>query len=285
VSPDGRFVVFSSDATDLVSNDTNGVSDVFVRDLRNGTTALVSSNRTGTDSGNGRSGINPGSLLAPFAISANGRFVVFGSIATDLVTIPTSGRGDIFVRDLHAGQTSLVSVNVSATGSGDIPTGDLEISPSSISADGRFITFSSTAGNLVVGDHNGGPDVFVRDLQLGMTTLVSVNQTGTGGGNRSSVRPSMSANGRFIAFASPADDLVSNDTNGGQGWDVFVRDLRNGTTVLISSNRLGIASGNGGSDLPLLSADGRFVVFASRATDLVAADTNPGNDLFIRPIR
>ena len=126
-------------------------------------------------------------------------------------------------------------------------------------------------------DTNGTTnDVFVRDLQLGTTTLVSVNRFGTGSGNGSSFGPVISADGRFVAFGSAASDLVANDTNGATN-DVFVRDLQLGTTTLVSINRFGTGSGNsfsGGPAGPVISADGRFVAIQSAASDLVANDTN-----------
>jgi len=290
LSADGRFVAFASRATDLVATDTNGQSDIFVRDLQNGTTTLVSINHTGTDSGNGRSGINPGSLSA-HALSASGRFIVFGSVATDLVKIPTSGLGDIFVRDLLTGATSLVTVNFTGTGGGNRPTDDLfNIRPSSISSDG-FVTFSSAASDLVPNDGSGHSDVFMRDLQTGMTWLVSINHAGTRAGNGSSFRPSMSADGRFVAFTSRADDLVSSPDANNQSpatdhrSDVFVRDMITGITQLMSVNRFLTDTGAGPSGEPLISANGRVVTFTSNSSDLVGADGLPGRDLFARPVR
>ena len=115
-----------------------------------------------------------------------------------------------------------------------------------ISADGRFVAFNSEASDLVANDTNGTSDVFVRDLQLGTTTLVSVNRFGTGSGNSSSGASVISADGRFVAFASDASDLVANDINGATN-DVFVRDLQLGTTTLVSINRFGTGSGNSSS--------------------------------------
>jgi Tol biopolymer transport system component len=204
-----------------VANDTNGITnDIFVRDLQMGTTTLVSVNRFGTGSGSGESGSPP--FISP-AISADGRYVVFSSLASDLVANDTNGTFDVFVRDLQMGTTALVSVNRFGTGSGNSAS---FFSPV-ISADGRFVAFPSLASDLVANDTNGTNDVFVRDLQMGTTVLVSVNQFGTGSGNGSSPptpQPSryvISADGRFVAFQSEASDLVANDTNG--TTDVFVR--------------------------------------------------------------
>jgi Tol biopolymer transport system component len=211
ISADGRFVTFDSEADDLVAKDSNDTSDIFVRDLQNGTTTLVSANKNGTDSGAGSSGdINTGK------ISADGRFVVFDSKADDLVAKDTNGKSDLFVRDLQNGTTTLISVNKdgkdSGSGSSHRPK---------ISADGRFVAFVSTAGDLVATkDTNDQSDVFVRDLQSGTTTLVSINKKGTSSGNGSSFHPQISADGRFVAFDSKANDLVVKDTN--RKKDVFV---------------------------------------------------------------
>jgi Tol biopolymer transport system component len=261
---------------------------LFVRDLKMGTTALVSVNNAGTGAGNGRSGNNP--VAADFALSSNGRFLAFFSAASDLVTNDTNGLDDVFVRDLQTGTTTLVSINQSGTqsasGYSTLP---------SISANGRFVAFQSSANDLVAADTNGAADIFVRDMQSATTVLASVNRTGTNSGNKvsflspASASPAISASGRFVAFSSQAADLVAVDTNSGaptldaQG-DVFVRDLQTETTTLVSVNLDGTDSGDNGSGYPAISADGRFVVFGSVASDLVAADTNGIQDLFARPV-
>jgi K319L-like, PKD domain/Secretion system C-terminal sorting domain/FIMAH domain/WD40-like Beta Propeller Repeat len=270
LSADGRFMVFWSDASDLVSNDTNGKYDVFVRDLQNGATALVSVNRDGTNSGNSYS-IDP-------EISADGRFVAFTSYARDLVSNNTTGYGDIFVRDLQNGTTTLVSVNRDGTNSGNGSLNPV------INADGRFVAFISSARDLVNNNGNNYPQVYVRDLQNGTTTLVSVNREGTNGGNgfrTYAVR--ISPDGRLVAFISNASDLVNNDTNDAD--DVFVRDLQNGTTILVSVNHDGTNSGNSTSFYPAISADGRFVAFESSASDLISNDTNGKQDVFVRDLQ
>src|SRR5881396_495531 len=160
-------------------------------------------------------------------ISADGRFVLFLSSANNLVTNDDTGRFvDVFLRNRTNNTTTLVSVNLTGAGGGN----GHSVSPV-ISADGRFIAFESEAANLVPNDTNGVSDVFVRDLQNGTTTLVSVNGSGAGG-NGASTSPVISADGRYVAFVSDAWDLVANGTNGAS--DVFVRDLQNGTTILAS---------------------------------------------------
>ncbi|HEX9903677.1 MAG TPA: hypothetical protein VGA77_01815, partial [Propylenella sp.] len=154
----------------------------------------------------------------------------------------------------------------------------------SISANGRFVAFDSSASNLVAGDANTADDVFVRDRQTGTTELVSVDTGGLDPGNAPSKHPSISANGRFVAFDSSASNLVAGDANNAD--DVFVRDRQTGTTELVSVNTGGLEPGNGRSEHPSISADGRFVAFASRATDLargmplVAAD-----NIFVRDLQ
>ncbi len=176
--------------------------------------------------------------------------------------------------------TTLVSVNQLGTDSGNDNSGG-----PALSANGRFVAFTSSATDLVASrtSRDQGANIFVRDLQTGTTALVSVNRIGTDSGNGGSGHPSLSANGRFVAFLSDASDLVANDTNGQE--DVFVRDLQTGTTVLVSINRAGTNSGNGRTGTPLISADGRFVAFASLADDLVANDTNRATDIFVRDLQ
>jgi len=276
LSADGRLLAFDSYASDLVANDANGKKDVFVRDLQTGTTRLVSVNRLGTNSGDGES-------TAP-EISADGRFVVFWGEASDLVANDSNGSTDVFVRDLQTETTTLVSINRTGTNSGN---GDSRADPfGTLSANGRFVVFMSTANDLVTTfDTNGVGDVFVRDLVMGTTTLVSVNLTGISSGNGFSFEGEISADGRFVAFSSQAHDLVvASDTNGDLP-DIFARDLQTGATILVSVNRSGTASGNSLSVNYRLSADGRFLKFESAASDLVANDTNGQSDIFVRPVQ
>lgn len=275
ISANGRYVVFSSNADDLVAGDANGKWDVFVRDLQSDTTTLVSVNKDGTGSGDGNSGYCD---CGNIGISADGRFVVFYSRAHDLVETESSNLVDVFVRDLQSGTTTLVNVNKDGTAAGDKDS----FNPG-ISADGRFVAYNSSAGNLVANDTNGDIDVFVRDLQSGTTTLASVNKDGSNGGNGSSFLPVLSADGRSVAFVSNATNLAAADSNG--NGDIFVRNLQSGTTTLVSINRDGTDSGMGSSYAPALSADGRFVTFESSAGDLVPIDSNGVTDVFVRDLR
>jgi len=170
ISADGRFVAFVSNSTDLVVNDTNGVQDVFVRDLQLGITTLVSERRSGNDSGNGES-FNA-------TISSNGKVVVFNSVASNLVDFDNNNTNDVFARNLQTGITSIVSCNQPCTASGNGPSGS-NISPDAgrlaiVSDDGRRVVFESLATNLLsVPDTNAQPDVFMRDLESGSTRLAS----------------------------------------------------------------------------------------------------------------
>jgi Tol biopolymer transport system component len=264
ISADGRYVTFESDASNLVDGDVNGVSDVFVRDTLTGTTRLVSVATDGTQ-GNDTSYNS--------ALSADGRYATFFSTASNLVTGDTNALRDVFVRDLVAGTTRRVSV---AT---DGSEGNGDSNYSTISADGRYIAFDSTASNLVSGDTNGDADSFVRDTEMETTTRVSVATDGAQGNGGSGYGPSISADGRRIAFFSDASNLVSGDANGVS--DVFVRDTLVGTTVRVSV-ATGGAQGNSGSTFSCISADGRFVVYASYASNQVAGDANAAWDVFVR---
>jgi hypothetical protein len=259
ISPDGRYVAFQSNASDLTSNaDPHGTMNVYLRDMKNGTTTLVSVNPSGA-AGNGWSG--------NYHFSSDGRYVVFQSNASDLVAGDTNNASDVFVRDLVNGTTTLVSINSAGTGPGNGASDN-----ANITSDGRYVVFESSASDLVSGDTNNATDVFVRDLVNGTTTLVSVNQAGTGPGNASAQDPSITSDGRYVAFDSAASNLVSGDTNG--ATDVFVRDLTTGTTTLVSVNSAGTGPGDGASQYPTISPDGRHVVFESAAGNLVSSPTN-----------
>ena len=259
ISADGRFVAFESGASNLVAGDTNGKSDVFVRDRLAGVTRRVSVGVGGQ--ANYTSNIP--------AISADGRFVAFDSGASNLVAGDTNGTDDVFVWDRLAGVTRRVSVG----GSGQANNGSY--SPA-VSADGRFVAFESFASNLVAGDTNGKADVFVRDRLAGVTRRVSV---GAGGqANSDSGTPTISADGRFVAFLSGASNLVPGDTNG--TYDVFVRDRLAGVTRQMSVGAGGQA--NDYSAFPAISANGRSVAYESYASNLVRGDTNGALDVFVR---
>jgi Tol biopolymer transport system component len=269
VSSDGRFVAFMSLATNLVPGDTNGKSDVFVRDRLTGTTERVSVDSSGPE-GDDDSG------LYGIGISADGRFVVFDSLADNLVAGDTNGTQDLFVRDRSSGTTERVSV---ATGGAEADSFSLY---PSISADGRWVSFLSNATNLVPGDVNGFGDIFVHDRQSGATSLVSVDSNGAQG-NHASFSSSISGDGRYVAFVSWASNLGPVDGNGTFGYDVFVHDCVGGSTVGVSVDPSG-AGGNGDSDYAFISADGRFVTFETTATNLLGGNPSSGGHILVRDL-
>jgi Tol biopolymer transport system component len=271
ISADGRYVAFDSEASDLVPGDGNSFKDVFVRDLRAGTTVRASVDLDGGDPNFDSSG-------GPPSISADGRYVAFASIASDLV--PGDGTfgfstDDIFVRDLTAGTTVRASIDVDG---GDPNSFSMNVP--SISADGRYVAFASTSSDLVPGDSNNW-DVFVRDLQTGTTTLASADINGGTSNGTNTFLPSISADGRYVAFQSDATDLVPGDGNG--VYDVFVRDLQAGTTVRASVD-VGGGDPDGGSFYPSLNDNGRYVAFHSEASDLISGDGNFDLDVFVRDL-
>lgn len=266
LSGTGRFVAFASEATNLVRGDTNGFRDVFVRDRERQVTARVSVGPRWAQA-------NEGSSSA--SISRDGRFVAFTSQATNLVAGRTLTGSHAYVRDRRAGTTRLVSVASDGT-----PANYPYSLARDISADGRFVLFYSEATNLVPGgDANGDTgDMFVHELATGRTEPVSVSSGGVQGSSFS-FKGAISADGRFVVFSSEAGNLVPGDTNVRE--DVFVRDRRAGTTERVSVGPRG-RQANGPSADSALSADARFVVFGSGATNLVAGDTNGRVDVFLR---
>ena len=265
ISADNRFVGFSSAATNLVVGDTNHAYDAFVRDLQLATTERASVG-VGGAVGDGQSYFS--------GISADGRFVLFVSTATNMVAIDTNGVQDLFVRDRTNGTTERVSLSSSgAQGNGDSGAGQ-------ISADGRFVCFSSEASNLVPGDLNGVRDVFVRDRLNGTTALVSVGLAGPA--LEASTAFSISADGRFVGFESLDPSLVPNDSNA--SIDCFVHDRPTGQTTPVSVSSTG-AVGELRSFSSQVWGNGLFATFWSSSTNLVSGDTNSTSDVFLRNLQ
>jgi Tol biopolymer transport system component len=255
-------VAFSSDADNLVTGDTNVARDVFVRDVVGGETTRVSFVGLYTE-GNGASD-------AP-AISSDGRYVAFESLASNLVIEDFNASTDIFVRDLVAKQTWRVSVD-------DIgDEGNDDSRWPSISSDGRYVAFESVASDLVTGDTNAVSDIFVHDSVSDATWRVSVDSEG-GQADGPSERPSLSADAFYVAFHSEATNLVAGDYN--NECDVFVHDQWEGTTQRVSITGDG-EQGDNDSIYPAVSVDGPFVALTSEATNLVAADRNGSTDIFV----
>lgn len=212
------------------------------------------------------------------AVSADGRYVTFASTATNLVPGPDANGGytDLYLRDRHAG--TIERINVSSTGA---QADDGSFPPARVSPDGRYVTFSSLGTNLARGDSGGHAQVYLRDRATNTTRRVSVNSRGAAG-NAASYGGAVSANGRYVAFSSYADNLVRGDTNGRQ--DIFVRDLRLGTTRLVSVGAGGAVPGNGASSFPVISSGGRYVGFLSSASNLQPVDTLGQSNAYVKDL-
>jgi Tol biopolymer transport system component len=256
ISDDGRRVAFETQATNLFPGDSNSCRDIFVRDLYNKTTTLVTVNSRGEQARNDSG-----------APAIDGHRVIFYSIATNLVAADSNRSADVFMHNLRTGKTRLVSVSSSGA------QGDSHSVGSSIS--GHRVAFTSDAANLVPHDNNGTRDAFVHNLWTGKTILVSRNSSGQQGTD-DSAGPVIG--GHRIAFWSLAGNLVSEESPPGYG--VFVRDLRTRTTELVSVTNSGEIP-NGRSLLASISEDGMRVAFWSEATNLVPNDTNGVPDIFV----
>jgi uncharacterized repeat protein (TIGR01451 family) len=270
ISADGRYVAFQSRADNLVTGDTNGANDIFVRDRLTGKTTRVSVSSTGMQ-GNADSGSGEYNN----AISADGRYIAFQSDANNLVAGDTNGIADVFVHDCKTGKTTRVSV------SSEGAQGNNYYSFSSaISADGRYVAFDSYANNLVTGDTNGKIDTFVHDRVTGKTTRVSVSSEGAQGNSSGFYSTAISADGRYVAFTSYANNLVAGDTN--YGFEPFVHDRKTGKTTRVNISSEG-EQGNGDSadSAIAISAGGRYVAFSSFSNNLVAGDSNGMLDVFV----
>lgn len=262
ISSDGRFVAFESDATNLVADDTNNVTDVFVADVQYGNIERISLGLSGVEA-NGAS-TNP-------VISGNGRYVAFESFASNLVSGDTNRVIDIFVYDRQTASTTRVSVSSSAS-----QATSHSFSPS-ISENGQVIAFYSLATNLVDNDTNRAIDVFIHDTLSGSTERISVDSSGNQA-NMASWQPRISTSGQFVVFSSTASNLVVGDTNSAQ--DIFLYNRQDSSVMLISNADDGQPS-NGISGYAAVSGDGDVVVFESDATNLVANDNNGTTDIFV----
>lgn len=331
ISANGRFVVFSSTAANLVANDTNGVEDVFLRDRLNGTTTRISMGLSGAEA-NGASSLP--------TISPDGRYVGFASFATNLVANDANSNSDAFIYDTQTGTTICISVD--STGA----TGNNQSNRPYASPDGNYWIFTSLANNLVAGDTLVDTDLFVYNQSAGTLTRVGMPPDGEPNGNNTngvlsngalsiafkslatnlqgaqsgspeyvdsndaadifyystvtntmlrisvndagqtangaSDAPAISANGRFVAFSSAASNLVSDDTNNVS--DIFIRDISMNTIERVSIGDYG-QQANGASSYPSISSDGRYVAFSSTADNLITNDTNGVSDIFIRDLQ
>ena len=263
VSGDGRFVVWSSNASNLVTGDTNGTWDVFLRDMQLGVTTLISRDSLG-NLANQRSD-------SP-RITPDARYVVFESDAA-LVPSDTNGQKDVYRLERSTGNLTLVSVTAAGV------QGNNWSYHAAISADGSYVVFTSTADNLVAGDTNNQPDVFLKELPAGLLTRVNVSTAGAQANNETTW-PSISGDGSTITFCSAASNLVAGDTSG--NWDCFAHTVATGATTRLNVQPNGLQANSYVRSPTALSHDGSLVVFASLSTNLVAGDTNGKQDIFLR---
>jgi len=270
LSHDGRYVAFISFADDIVAGDSNNTSDLFVHDRQTGNTVLASV------ASDGSQGVEL--ISSSPSLSADGRYVAFAT-QSRLVPEDTSiyKWHDIFVRDLQSNTTTRVNVNSNGNGAFKHSYDPV------ISANGMHVAFMSEAENLVVGDTNEARDIFVHDRALGETTRVSVDSEGnqTAKYLGYSNYPSISADGRYVAFLSHDTNLVNNDFNGQS--DIFVHDRNTGVTSRVNLGALG-EQANSHSARPYLTADGHYIVFSSYASNLVPNDNNGSHDIFMRSV-
>jgi len=265
ISPDGHFVAFLSNATNLVGNAVTNGFHVYLRNLQSSTTQLVDVDTNGIGS--------TGDTMTSLSLSADGQFVAFSNPDGSLVNLDKNRAEDVFVRDQVAGIAEMVSQR-NATVIPQAADALSTLSPSSVSADGRWVAFASPADDLVPNDTNKQPDVFVRDLVNGTNLLVSVGFDGgpaLGGGSGC---PVISTNGRYVVFISAATNLVAGPVN--TNGNVFRSDLQAGTTALVSVGTDGVSPGNDDASDLVISPDGRYVAFLSRASNLAAGITTSG---------
>jgi Tol biopolymer transport system component len=264
MTPDARYAVFVSTATNLVPGDTNGMADVFVRDRTSGAIERVNVASDGSQANNSSYGIT---------VSADGRYVAFESYATNLVSgTQATTYPHIYLHDRLTHVTERISVASDGT-----PADRNSYSPA-VSADGRYVAFESYASNLVAGDTNSQTDVFVRDRATGTTERVSVAAGGTQGNGRSA-QVRISADGHYVLFLSDATNLVAGDTNA--ATDLFLYDRVTHAPERVSLGAGGVQA-NGHNYASGMSPDARWVVFSSDATNLVSGDTNGFVDVFLR---
>jgi Tol biopolymer transport system component len=272
ISADGRYVAFESKAPNLSGADNNFIFNIFVRDTQNNTTILVS-RQSASDGGAGADvhALNP-------SISPDGRYVAFESNSYELSTADHDTFRDIFLRDIPASTTTLMS---RATGAAGLGGDDNSFNPS-VSTNGR-VAFQSNANNLSTADDNFLTNVYVRDAVANTTTLVS--RAGGAAGAKAdgpSYRPSINANGRFVAFESQANNFSGADNN--RVINIFRRDMDTGALTLITRTTGG-AGASGASADPSISPDGRFVGFESLANNLSTADNDLHRNVYLRDVQ
>jgi Ca2+-binding RTX toxin-like protein len=262
ITSDGQKIVFGSSATDLVSGDTNGQGDIFVKDIGTGEIQRISISSDGTQG----TGISHDAV-----ISADGRYVAFHTDALNLEGTYTTA-GHVYLYDMNSDTLKLISKD-SANAEGDGYSNGMVISD-----DSKFVAFYSASSNLVASDTNGADDIFLYDIDADSLTRVSTSSLGVQADGASNGGMDISSDGGLVVFSSAATNLIGSDGNGQN--DIFIKKIDDG-----SVSRLSVATGNveatgGGSHNPDITADGKYVVFDSAATDMVAGDTNTNNDIF-----
>lgn len=262
ISTDGRFVLFRSDATNLVANDTNGIADIFLRDRQDLITEMITVSDSETPANS--------YMFFPAYVSDDGTKVVFNSTATNLTADSVNGKYQTFLRDRVAGSTTLISKNA------DGVVADGEALPAGISADGKLVVFTSWASNLVTGDYNRENDAFYFDTSTSKLQRVVADLPGVEA-RASSAVPRISSNGRYVAFRSYAHNLIDQDTNNTD--DIFVHDSQTGVTKAVSVNDLGEVSSGQSYELDL-SGDGNVVVFSTEGNNLAPEDTGYDFDIY-----
>lgn len=261
ITADGNLVVFESQASNLVAGDTNGASDIFLRDRAAETTTRISLTSEGTE-GNGAS-TDP-------AITPDGRFVVFLSEATNLVAGDTNGKADVFLLDLQTKEVSRIGLGPNGVQGNDFAEGRPDIT-----SDGRFVVFVSRASNLVEPDINGAADVFVWDRSTGETTMAGLSTTGIQALGYSA-SPGISDDGRYVVFESGGWPV-----QGTNAWPmIWLRDRVAKTTRRISASVSGKV-GNQGSNYCSISRDGRIIAFTSWATNLIDGRSTPRGNVYV----
>lgn len=271
VSSNGQFVAFLSNATDLTTNPVSGEYHLFLRDMVNSNTTLLDADSNGY-------GFGVNSSAVP-VMTPDGSVTVFDS--RNLFPDRRHEFTDIFARNRSVSAPELISVGHALLPS-QAPDGINGLSAYSVSSNGQFIAFYSDADDIVAGSTNGFRNVYVRNLALGTNILVSVQTNGVSPGDGMSTDPAISGDGRYVAFTSGADNLVPGDTN--RALDVFVRDLLNQTTSLASLGLNGVDPGNADSYSPVISANGRYVMFFSKANNLGTGSFN-GANLYFRDLQ
>ncbi|QBB70032.1 hypothetical protein ELE36_06465 [Pseudolysobacter antarcticus] len=266
ISATGAWVSFRSSASNLVSGDSNGGADIFIKNIASGTISLVSTSSIGAQSAGGV-------ILGPTSLSSDGNLVVFRASDGSLVAGDNNGFEDVFVKNRSNGVTSLISASASGT------IGNGNSVQAVISDDGTRVVFASDASNFAADDSNGVRDIYVKTLASGAIVRASSDASGVIG-NAASSDPSISADGRFVVFASAASNLVAGDTNG--NIDIFVKDLNDASITRINTTAAGAQGSGGDCATPSISSDGRYVGFICAQSNLVAADSNAFADAFVK---